>query len=656
MNNLNKRCLLTTLCVASAVIATGCSKDNQKAVAPAVAEAPPVSTESLIEQVGVEPGAIERSGGPAAIIAGSDGSMEVKRLGEESFAAVRNGVLYPGDQVRVGDEGRATILFVDQSTAEIAELSTVAIGSRVATADPASTAAVLSGVARFTAAPRSPGEGPFMVFTPGGVVATKGTVFGVGVAATGESRVGVESGAVEVAGSAALDAPIELGADAVVAIAATGKLEAKKPWPEDDWGVWRDRVESDLDVAATASLHGGAMTTLAAELTESYDALATLGRQVAAFEAQAALAASGEDTAAYQAGLPKGEAAIEASFLSGLRLEWLTHAYASRAALTADLHVRHPELVVWANVGPRVDAAVLWPKRFDATAVAFFEPLRLQYYVHHARGRAHAPFVGVSIPAFFAEVTPPALPPGQLELRFKAFVPPVPSFKGNAHPVWIAAPNAGWHAQAKAHVAPPRGQVAFWMRPAKLKAKATLGAQVKAKLPTRFDVHAPSPHARLKGKWDFTLGEKVAVAPPDLGAAAIARSSFAVGGGIPDLTVGAHMDERAAAHGLHANVNADVNAKVKLKGPELRAQLRAEAKLKAAAREKARAEARLAAAQRTSADVASKARASASGGVKVKLKVPQVSAPKVSGSAKAESRGTKGGASAKGSAKLTLGL
>jgi len=627
IKHLPKRSLFTTVCMANLCLAgaivAGCSKDESAQPAATAAVVAPIETQALIAQVGIEPGAVIRPEGPAAVIAASVGTIEVRRLGEESFAAIRNGVLYPGDQVRVGDDSRATLLFVDQSTVEVAEVSTLVIGSRTATADPASSAALLHGVARFTATPRSAGEGPFVVFTPAGVVATKGTVFAVGVAASGAARVGVESGAVSVAGSAALDAPVDLDASSALELAAAGRVGAKSAFPSDDWGAWRDRAEAKLDVAATAALHTSAMTELGAELEKSYGALATLGAQVAEFEAQAALAADNEDSVSYQASLPAGEAAIEAAFLSGLRLEWLTHAYAAHAAIVSELYMRHPETVVWANVSPRVDAAVLWPKRFDATAALFFEPLRLQYYVHHVRGRMQAPFVGVAIPEFFAKITPPA-PAAQLKLGFKLFVPPVLTPKANDHAVWIAAPTAGWHAQAKAHAAAPRGQVAFWIKPPKLRADATLGAAVKAKAPTRFELRPAVARADLKSGWKIVLGEKIKLDPPNLGAAASARSSWTVGGNVPGLVMAARGEEKVELPTASAQIDAKVDGKAKGK---LKAQL------KAAAKQKSELEA---SAQRLEARAKSgEARAKASAEMSVKR--PVVKAPKVSGSLSASS-------------------
>ena len=112
----------------------------------------------MIAKVGVEPGPVQHTEGATAVLADREGTVELRRLGEEGFVAIdESEPLYQGDQLRAGDGARATVLFPDESTVELAEGSTLAIGSRVATADPASSAAVLEGVARFSV---SPNDGP----------------------------------------------------------------------------------------------------------------------------------------------------------------------------------------------------------------------------------------------------------------------------------------------------------------------------------------------------------------------------------------------------------------------------------------------------------------------------------------------------------------
>ncbi len=630
--NFDRRRVFSSVCVASALFAAGCSKDEAKAVAPAALLAPQLDTPTLVSQVGAEPGPIERSEGPLAAIGASQGTIEVRRLGQESFAAIRNGVLYSGDQVRVGADARATIMFADSSTAEIAELSTLSIGSRSATADPASSAALLSGVARFNVAPRVAGEGPFVVFTPAGVVATKGTVFGVGVAATGDARVGVESGAVEVAGAAALDAPLTLTANSAVDLHGSGTIGAKGAWPADDWGVWRDQADAKVDVAAAATLHGNALAGLSGELSGGYDGLLALAQQVADFEAEASLAATADDTARYQKALAEGSAAIDASFLSALRLELLTHAYVSHALIASELYVRHPELAVYTNFGSRIDAAILWPKRYEGALAALLEPMRLAYYVHHPRGRAHAAFVGLTIPEFYAKVGVPELPSARAKLKFKAFVPPLPPATSDGHGLWIAAPTAGWHTQAELPSAAPRGKAKFWIKPAKLKGNVLMGAAVKAKAPVRFEVRAPAPRAQLTGQWKLALGGKVKLDPPDLGAARSARRALVAGVALPSPNVAADLTARVDAKAVRPDVKLKATADLKLDEEK--------ARIKAAKKQKAELRANLKA--------SSKAQLKAgSGGVAASTSL---------GVEPKELRAPKLGGSVKGSASLSLGM
>jgi len=627
--NQNMRRVLLALGVTSALTAACGSKDDSgrgKSSGTDTLPASAATNDALAKRVGVDPGPVLQTAGAAAIVAATSGDVKVRRLGEESFADLKpDAPLYLGDQVRADEGASATLLFPDESTVELAELTTLSIGSRVTARDPASSAALLAGVARFSVTPRAPGEGPFLVFTPAGLVATKGTVFGVGVAADGDARVGVESGAVEVAGAVSLDAPITLEADAAAELAAAGTVAAPKPWPVDDWGAWRDQAEADLDVAATVALHADAMSALSAELEAGYAALGTLGEQVTSFEAEAAGFASANDTASYEARLPAAELAIDSSFLLGLRLEFLTHAYVSHAALAAELYVRHPELVALSTFEAGARAAVLWPKRFDATAAAYLEPLRIQYYLHHARGRAHAQFVGIGVPSFYARVTPPnPSANADVKLKFKLFTPPDVAFTASSRAVFVAAPSIDWHGKAKFKATAPRGKVAFCVRPPKLKSKAFLGAKVKGKIDAGFAVRPPVARAGIDAAWAADFGHKIKVAAPDLKGSAKARASWEAKAAIPD-------------------VRADLSARLE---PKLKGEVRAGAKATAKIDAKAKGYARGAHDAKVKAngyvhgahDAAAKVKA----GANVKVKGPEIKMPTL----KAE---------AKGSAKFKLG-
>ncbi|MBA3456020.1 MAG: FecR domain-containing protein, partial [Deltaproteobacteria bacterium] len=312
------------------------------------AGAPPKGATDSASSAGVAAGGIQRDDkeGPAAVVTSVKGTVELRRVGETTFAAAKDDTkLYSGDQLRTGESSTATVALADQSVMEVAEVSTVAIASRESTADPASGAAVLSGLARFTVTPRAPGEGAFRVYTTAGVVVTRGTVYGVGVAASGEVRVGVEAGMVDLFGLSAFDAePVVVNGGSAATFEANGTVGGASPWPVDDWGTWRDERDAKLEISATVGAHADAMAALEASLIAAYADLDAAADSVATFEATASVAADKGDTATYTTSLPDGAASIEASFSLGMRLEALTWAYASRAALAPEIYVRHPDV------------------------------------------------------------------------------------------------------------------------------------------------------------------------------------------------------------------------------------------------------------------------------------------------------------------------
>lgn len=583
-------CMVKTM-VLGLLVASACKQKGEETRAPeptaAVTPSDPTATNTApqpppvpadpVATVGVSPGGIAREAaeGPAAIVTAVTGTVEVRRVGETSFAAAPAATpLYPGDVVRTGEASAATLGLADTSVVQVAEVSAVAIGSREGTADPASSAAVLAGVARFSVAARAPGEGAFRVYTPAGVVRTRGTVYGVGVAASGQVRVGVERGAVDVLGLAALDAPpIAVEGGAATTLEATGTVAAPAPWPTPDWGAWRAEVDGEVDVAAAVDAHAQAMAELEKALTESYAELTTAADAVATFEAGAATSAEQEDTASYEASLPDGAATIEASFAVAGHIEALTWANAARATLATELYVRHPDVLGarWEALAPRVDAAVLWPKRFDVTATAYLVPLRAQYYVHHPRGRAHAPLVGITVPAFYAQVSPPALEPERVRARVtKTPIWQVPelAYTPTARPVWIAAPSVGWHAKVKLAPAAFAGKASWYVRPPSAPSKILVGGDVTGRWESRLAIGSPAPRATLHAVWKVPVGAKIQLAAPDLAAAARARGRWkarveapAVRGG---ANVGAKVGAKVGAHvGAAPNVKVEVGAGVR---------------------------------------------------------------------------------------------
>lgn len=501
---------------------------------PADPKPDPKAGAAITGAVGVTAGGIahDKAEGPAGSVTSVSGTVEIRRVGEPDFKPAKlEDPLYAGDQIRSGDASSATVALADTSTVELAEVTTVGIGSRAGTADPASSAAVLAGLARFSVAPRAPGEGAFRVFTPEGVVMTKGTAYGVGVSADGQARVGVEDGTVDVVGLAALDAPpVEVSGGSQATLDTAGKVASPSPWPEDDWGAWRDGLDAKVTSPTVAlDAHAAALTDLHAQLQASYTDLDTTAKDVATFEATAATAEAAQDPAAYTTALPDGSATIDASFGVAGRTEALTWAYAGHAVLATDLYARHPQELAprWEVVAPHVDAAVLWPKRYEITTTAYLEPLRMQYYVHHPVGRVHAPLVGVAVPTFYAQVEPPPLEPVRVRAHVRApiWMAPDLAFRAQARPVWVAAPEPAWHTTIKIAPRPPRARVGWYVRPPELRAKLIVGAPPERRYESHLVVAPVAPRAEIRGVFAGpTLGARVHVGPPDYHAAAVVRT------------------------------------------------------------------------------------------------------------------------------------
>jgi len=586
--------------------------------------------------VGVQAGGIARDAadGSTAIVKTVKGTVEVRRVGEPTYAAAKADLqLHGGDVVRTGDGGAVTIVLADESVIEVAEATTLGIASRHGSADPASGAAVLGGLARFTVSARAPGEGAFRVYTPAGVAIARGTAFGVGVAASGEARVGVESGAVEVIGLAAVDAkPVAVEGGASLVLAASGELGSPSPWPTDDWGTWRDDAEAKLEASAAIDAHAAAMTQLSTSLNDAYADLGASADSIATFEANAAASADNGDAAAYEASLPDGAATIDASFQVAGRVEALTWAYASHATLATDIYVRHPAPVEprWAVIAPQVDAAVLWPKRFEVTAVGYLEPLRMQYYVHHPRGRVHAALVGITVPAFYAQVQPPPLEPARVRARVKTpiWVAPEVRFGAVARPVWVATPAASWHAKVRITAAPLRAGGAWYVRPPTLKSKLLLGVDATGTWTSQLAVSAPEPRAKLAAAWSVPVGMKIKVGAPDPRLAAKARANI-------DLAGGGRVDARVRER-------ADLEAKAKLGVPAVKAKLDVRVPavdVKApAVKVGGGVKAKAGGAVKLGGDAVGGAKAGMSAGVKVKAPEVKVKTPSVK--VKGEAKGT----------------
>lgn len=622
-----------SIVLAIAAASAACGKSNKDKQEPATASgvapgtavgsgtATTTTTAGTAAGPGVEAGGIERDKdeGGQAVVTAVTGTVEVRRVGELEYAAVKaNTELYTGDVVRTGDGASANITLADETVVEVAEVSSFTVGSRDGTADPASSAAVLGGVARFSVSARAPGEGVFRVHTPSGIVITKGTVYAIGVAVTGEARVGVESGAVDVVGLADVAAaPVAVEAGAMATVDAAGTVAAPAAWTADDWGAWRAESEAKADASAVLTAHATAMAELEAQLATAYAELDAQAAEVASFEASAATAAEANATADYETASATGAAQIEASFQLAAHIEALTWAHAARAALATEVYVRNPDTLTaqWEVVAPRVDAAVLWPKRFEVTAAAVLTPMRGQYYIHHPRGRAHAALVGVAVPAFYAQAKVPDPDPVAVraELKSKVWVAPVPSVKAQGRAVWMTAPPPGWRAKVKVKPAPVRARVGWYVRPPDAKATVLVGMPVKGKLESKVKVMPPQSRASLRATVKAPdLGTKVKVAPP-------------------------HAEVGGAVHGeVKSEVKGTVGAGADV---AVDAKLEAEKKAKAAAEAAAAAKAKAEAEARAAAEAAAKAKADIKAKADVKVKVTPPPPPKVEVKGKIEAKG-----------------
>jgi hypothetical protein len=623
------------LAAACLVAAAGCSKDKGESApeekkgevtettpesgseATSAAEVDPAA---LTEKVGVEAGPIQydEDEGGAAVISATEGTVEVRRVGTETWdSAGAEAELREGDQVRTGDGATATVAFVDETAVELAEGSVVAVGSREATADPASSAAVLYGVARFSVAERAPGEGPFLVYTAAGVVATKGTVYTVGVAASGAARVGVESGEVEVAGAAKLDAPVAVNAGQVILIAPEGAAGSAEAAADIDWGAWRDETEAELEIEAAAELHAARIAALEAELEAAYAELEAQGAAAAEASVTAEAAAEADDTDAYLAAAPEIAGSVDASFALSLRLQLLSYAMLSHGYIAESLYVRHPEVQpIIAPARPRLAAAVLWHKRYHVVSDVHLEPVRTYYYLHHPRGRTHAAAVGFEIPSFYARARLAAdVAPPRARVKVAVFQPPrVRASAKLKKRIFIGAPRVGWYGGVKARIRPAPIKAAWYVRPKAPRAKVIVGARASGKLDGAFGVIAPRPRAGAGLR--FRGGIKAAAHRPGV------RAGAGVKARVPQVKVKAPDARVKAGAKVRAGVKARVKApEIKVKAPRVKAVGGVRAKAGGGARAGAGAGAKVKA------------------GAGVRVKKPAIKAPKVKAKGSVKAKG-----------------
>ena len=498
----------------------------------------PAEVAEEVKEIGVEPGTFEyedeEKDGEAAISAVT-GTVEIRRVGTETWeAGKQDDPLHPGDQVRAADGGSATVTLADETTVEVAEESAIAVGSREATEDPASSAAVLYGIARFSVAPRAEGEGPFLVYAVNGVVAAKGTVYTVGTAASGTTRVGVEEGAVDVSGGAALEEPIGVEAGKAVEISPEGEPGSVEAAGTVDYGTWRDEAEAKIKAEEAAKYHADRAEKLEAELKTAYAELEAQTKAAQEAEEKAKAAEEAQDTKAYEAAAPEIGASVEASYALSNRLQYLTYAMLADAYIADSLYVRHPAVVkVLDPRMRRLRAAILWHKKYHYVSYAYLRPMRPWYYTHTPNGRLRAKFVAYTVPPWYARVNLRYKP---LNWRARVRVPVVrlPVWKvkrGVRKAIYVAGPRRGWYTTVRARVRPARTRVAWYVRPKAPKARIVIGMRPAAKIKTVFKARPP----RKRADAVVRFGGRIGMRGPRAGV------RMKAGVGRPDVNVGGRV-------------------------------------------------------------------------------------------------------------------
>lgn len=486
---------ITALCLAAGLGAFGCRSQPAAPPPPTPPPAPTlphVQVETLVSRIGVKPGPLAYPNiGPDAALMGTGGAVSVRRVGEDRFVdSTPKMPLYAGDTIWTGPHTEATVALADDTLVQLAEETVVTIGNRSVSADPASSVAVLYGVARVSVSPRARGEGAFLTSAGGsGLVGAKGTAFAVGVVAGGSVRVGVEHGEVEVAGAQGLDKPITLGTGQATTIDGAGVVGAPSDFKRDDWGEWRFATEQRSELAAIARFHSDRLLGEEARLDANYLVLQTLATNASTLTWQAEANTTPKAAAEYKATAVERAAAIESTYRMASEISRLTHAALSDAFVLSELRARHSDLApTISEFSQEMAAALLYDKKLQLVSEIYLGPLRSAYYAHTARGRAQASALDMPTPAFAQVklVAPPAaemakrLPPG-------LYVAPRLESTTRPHPLWQRAPKVGWNERLTLQPVPPR-QGSWYVAPLRVEAHVLAGVPTPPQAASVFPV------------------------------------------------------------------------------------------------------------------------------------------------------------------------
>jgi hypothetical protein len=487
-----------------------CRKDSGPSGGAQPAQAPPpasmptpqIDVSALATRIGIKPGPLTHSGGPAASIMTTLGTVYVRRVGEDRFTeAGMNTPLFAGDNVWTSPHAQATVALADNTLAQLAEETAISIGNRAIASDPASSVALLYGVARMSISPRARGEGAFLTGAGPAIVGAKGTVFGVAVVAGGIVRVGVEHGETEVAGPAALDKPVAVETGQAVLIDAKGVVGTVEPFKTDDWGQWRFAMEGSTDPVAAARVHADRLVVAESRLDADYLTLQSLGTTASTLTWQAEANAKPKGLAEYKATAVERAASIEAMYRLSLEVARLTNAAMSDAFILTQLYQRHPKAVEpqFMEFGHECAGALLYNKKLQVVSEVFLAPLRPAYFAHTARGRARAALLDLPPPGIVSQVRLAEVPAAEIAKRLPAglYVPPRMDSPTRPHPVWLRAPRVGWNERLTLQPVPPR-QGQWYLPPARVEGRLIAGVAPAGALPPAFAAEQPTEAAKAE--------------------------------------------------------------------------------------------------------------------------------------------------------------
>jgi hypothetical protein len=395
--------------------------------------------------------------------------------------------LFSGDTIWTGPHTEATVALADETLVQLGEESVIVIGNRAVSADPASSAALLYGIARVSVSPRVRGEGAFILSVGPAFAVAKGTAFAACLVAGGTARVGVEHGEVELAGAQALDKPITLGPAEVSTISPAGVVGPKQDFKRDDWGEWRFDNEKATDLAALAQVHADRLVGGESRLDTDYLVLQKLVTTASTLTWHAEENTTPKGAAEYKATATERSAAIEGAYRVALEISRLTHAALSDAFILAELRARHAELGTQiAEFTQEIAAAQLYDKKLQLVSAIYLGPLRAAYYAHTARGRARATSLDMPAPTFaqIKLVDPPA---AEIAKRVPVglYVPPRLDSTAHLHQLWQHAPNVGWDERLTLQPVMPR-QGSWYAPPPRVEAHVLAGIPRTPPAPTGF--------------------------------------------------------------------------------------------------------------------------------------------------------------------------